>query len=116
MIRYEDIPRSFNVTSWFLDRNLEEGRGDRVALYCGEETVTYGELARLTNRVGHVLLELGVRMEDRVLLALSDGTEFVATWYAALKIGAPPHFEARFTSAPCAIKRRAASRCSPKAE
>ena len=32
MIPYEDIPRSFNVTSWFLDRNLEEGRGDRVAL------------------------------------------------------------------------------------
>ena len=88
MIPYEDIPRSFNVTSWFLDRNLEEGRGDRVALVCGEETVTYAELAQLTNRVGHVLLELGVRTEDRVLLALSDGQAFVAAWYAALKIGA----------------------------
>ena len=88
MIPYEDIPRSFNLTSWFLDRNLEEGRGDRVALVCGEETVTYAELAQLTNRVGHVLLELGVRTEDRVLLALSDGQAFVAAWYAALKIGA----------------------------
>jgi benzoate-CoA ligase family protein len=35
-----------------------------------------------------VLRELGVRQEERVLLALSDGVEFVATWYAAQKIGA----------------------------
>jgi benzoate-CoA ligase family protein len=88
VIGYEDIPASFNVTSHFLDRNVEEGRGDRVALFCGKEAVTYAELARLTNRVGNVLLEAGVRPEDRVLLALSDGPEFVATWYAVLKMGA----------------------------
>jgi benzoate-CoA ligase family protein len=35
-----------------------------------------------------VLRDLGVRQEERVLLALSDGVEFVATWYAAQKIGA----------------------------
>jgi benzoate-CoA ligase family protein len=29
-----------------------------------------------------------VRREQRVLIALSDGVEFVATWYAVLKIGA----------------------------
>jgi benzoate-CoA ligase family protein len=88
VIRYEDIPRSFNLTSWFVDRHLEQGRGDRIALYCGDERITYRELAELTNRIGNVLLELGVRSEDRVLLALSDGKEFVAAWYAALKIGA----------------------------
>jgi benzoate-CoA ligase family protein len=87
MIRYDDIPRSFNLATWFLDRNVVEGRGDRVALL-GDETVTYAELARLTNRVGNVLLDLGVRPQERVLLALSDGPEFVATWYAAMKIGA----------------------------
>src|SRR3954452_23387875 len=76
-----------NLATWFVDRNLEEGRGDRVALH-GDAPVTYAELARLTNRVGNVLLEAGVRPEDRVLLALSDGVEFVATWFGALKIGA----------------------------
>ena len=35
-----------------------------------------------------MLLDLGVRPEDRVLLALSDGKEFVASWWAALKVGA----------------------------
>lgn len=89
MIGYDDIPNSFNLTSWFLDARVEEGRGDRVALYVGDDrAVTYAELARLTNRVGHVLREAGVRPEQRVLLAVSDGAEFVASWYAAIKIGA----------------------------
>ncbi|MGZ8632480.1 MAG: AMP-binding protein, partial [Solirubrobacteraceae bacterium] len=78
----------FNLTSWFVDRHLEEGRGDRTALLCGERRVTYVELAALVNRAGHVLRDLGVRQEERVLLALSDGVEFVAAWYAAQKIGA----------------------------
>ena len=87
MIRHEDIPRDFNLAGWFLDRNVDEGRGDRVALY-GAASVSYRELASLQNRAGNVLLGLGVRPEDRVLLALSDGPEFVACWYAALKVGA----------------------------
>ncbi|HTE63259.1 MAG TPA: benzoate-CoA ligase family protein [Solirubrobacteraceae bacterium] len=78
----------FNLASWFVDRHLEEGRGGRVALHCGERAVTYAELAGLVNRAGHVLRDLGVRQEERVLLALGDGVEFVATWYAAQKIGA----------------------------
>ncbi|TDV36668.1 benzoate-CoA ligase family protein [Actinophytocola oryzae] len=78
----------FNVADHFVDRNLELGRGDRVALYTNEGATTYAELAALVNRVGNVLLELGARRGERVLLALSDGVEFVATWYAAQKIGA----------------------------
>ena len=79
---------TFNLATWFVDRHLEEGRGDRTALICGDRRVTYAELAALVNRTGHVLRDLGVRQEERVLLALSDGVEFVATWYAAQKIGA----------------------------
>jgi benzoate-CoA ligase family protein len=78
----------FNVCSWFVDRHLDEGRGDRVALLCDDRAVTYAELAALLGRAGNVLRELGVRQEERVLLALSDGVEFVATWYAAQKLGA----------------------------
>jgi benzoate-CoA ligase family protein len=65
-----------------------EGRGDRTALICGARRVTYGDLAGMMNRAGNVLRELGVRREQRVLLALSDSPEFVALWYAVLKIGA----------------------------
>jgi benzoate-CoA ligase family protein len=79
---------TFNLTSWFVDRHLEEGRGERTALITADQRVTYAELAALVNRAGHVLRDLGVRQEERVLLALSDGVEFVAVWYGAQKIGA----------------------------
>jgi benzoate-CoA ligase family protein len=88
VLTYDDIPRAFNVTSHFVDRNVEEGRGERTALIAGERRVTYAELAELVNRAGNALRELGVRAEERVLLALGDGVEFVAAWYGALKIGA----------------------------
>lgn len=78
----------FNVADHFVDRNLALGRSERIALYTPDGATTYAELAALVNRVGNVLLELGARRGERVLLALSDGVEFVATWYAAQKIGA----------------------------
>ena len=31
-------PERFNLCEYFLDRNLDEGRGDKAALYCAEET------------------------------------------------------------------------------
>jgi benzoate-CoA ligase family protein len=88
VITYADVPRHFNVAAHFVDRNVEEGRGGRTALIAPRGPTTYAELAELTSRSGHVLRELGVRAEERVLLALCDGVEFVALWYGALKIGA----------------------------
>ena len=87
MITYDEIPRELNLATYFLDRNLDEGRGGKVALSCGDETCTFAELAERTTRAGHVLRRLGVRPEERVLLALSDGFDFVASWFAVLKIG-----------------------------
>ena len=87
-MRYEDLPERLNVADYFVDRNLAEGRGGATALLTEAGPTTYAELAALVNRIGNVLRELGVRRGDRVLLALSDGVEFVATWYAAQKIGA----------------------------
>jgi len=85
---YEDIPRFVNLASWFVDRNVEEGRGERTALIGPTGRTTYAELAALVNRSGNLLRELGVRPEERVLLVLGDSVEFVALWYGAQKIGA----------------------------
>jgi benzoate-CoA ligase family protein len=88
VLTYDDIPRAFNVATHFVDRNVHEGRGERTALIAGDRHVSYGELAGLVDRAGNALRELGVRAEERVLLALGDGVEFAAAWYGALKIGA----------------------------
>lgn len=87
-ITLADIPAEFNIATWVLDRQLEEGRGEHTALICGETELTFAGLAALCNRAGHVLREVGVGPGERVLLVLSDGPEFVASWYATLKIGA----------------------------
>ena len=82
MLRYQDIPYQFNVASYFVDRNLADGRGERTALITDGRRVSYAELAATVNRIGNVLHELGVRRGQRVLLACGDGLPFVAAWYA----------------------------------
>jgi len=79
-----------NVTTWFLDENISKGRGDRIAIYCRNEKFTYYDLFTLTNRVGNVLKELGVELENRVYLTLGDSPELVASFYGVMKIGAVP--------------------------
>ncbi len=83
------LPEWHNA-SVVVDRNLEAGREDKVAIYCGDEQVTYGELARRINRFGHALKELGVGRENRVLLVLNDTPSFPVAFFAAMRIGAIP--------------------------
>ena len=87
VIRAADLD-DLNLAARFLDRNVAGGRGDRTALIAPGGACTYAELSALTNQAGNALLEIGVRPQDRVLLALADSVEFVAAWYAAQKIGA----------------------------
>ncbi|MHB8499646.1 MAG: benzoate-CoA ligase family protein [Candidatus Acidiferrales bacterium] len=82
------LPETFNVATHFVDRNIEEGRGAKVAIECGDERVTYQQLLERTNRAGNILLALGVRPEERVLLLLLDTPEFLYSFFGAIKIGA----------------------------
>ena len=85
-----DIPEQFNAVEAFIDKHLAAGRGDRVALLWNDQTVTYAQLAANVNRAGNVFLRLGIRPEERVLLAVFDSPEFVYSFWGALKIGAVP--------------------------
>jgi acyl-coenzyme A synthetase/AMP-(fatty) acid ligase len=82
------FPEQFNMATYYLDDRIKEGRGDKVAVYCEDQKYTYADVQGMANQVGNVLLGLGVEMEDRVLIALPDSIEFVATWFAIAKIGA----------------------------
>src|SRR5688572_3933352 len=81
-------PESFNIADYFLGDRLHEGAGERVALRLDDKTVTYAEVDRAANRVGERLLDLGVRQEERVIVALPDGAGFVAALFGTLKVGA----------------------------
>src|ERR1044072_2996956 len=82
------FPERFNMADYFLYHNLEEGRENKTCLYFEEQTWTYGEAARLSNRAGNALRELGVEIEHRVLIVLPDCPEFFWPWFGAARIGA----------------------------
>ena len=85
------IPDTFNAADYFVDRHLREGRGGKVALECGDERVTYAQLAERVSRTGSALRDrLGVRMEERVVLLLPDGPAFLYAFFGAIRIGAVP--------------------------
>jgi benzoate-CoA ligase len=82
---------AFNAASHFVDRHVAEGRGDRVAIECGDQRITYREVVERINRVGSALRrELGVRPQERVLVLTLDCPEFVYSFFGAIKIGAIP--------------------------
>ena len=84
------LPTQFNVAEHFVDRNVAEGRGASTAFLYADRTLTYADVQDLVNRAGNALLELGVGLEDRVLMICLDAPEFVGTFWGAIKIGAVP--------------------------
>ena len=84
------VPEWFNATSYFVDRNLEQGRGDNLAILSGDQELTYRRVAEQVNRTGNMLRGLGVEMENRVMLVMLDSPELAYCFFGAMKIGAVP--------------------------
>lgn len=81
------LPEHLNLGAYYLDVNLDLGRGDKTAIYYKDRTYSFRDLWVLTNKVGNVLRMLGVEPENRVLLILEDSPEWVAAWLATMKVG-----------------------------
>jgi benzoate-CoA ligase len=81
---------AYNAAAWLLDRHLERGDGERVALRCRGESVTYADLSKQVWRVQHIAADLGLREEDRVLLVVNDEPGFVAWFLGCLRSGLIP--------------------------
>ncbi len=82
------VPERFNLGDFLLDQNLRAGRGARVALRWRDEAHTYERLVDDSARLARAFTDLGLRMEERVLLAVSDRPEFADAWFATLRAGA----------------------------
>ncbi|MDQ3421784.1 MAG: benzoate-CoA ligase family protein [Acidobacteriota bacterium] len=83
------VPRMFNAATHFVDRHIDDGRGGHVAIECGDDRISYAQVAERVNRFGSALrTELDVRPEERVALLLHDTPEFAYAFFGAIKIGA----------------------------
>ena len=63
---------------------------DAPAVTCGDETLTYGQLHRRSNRIARGLQSLGVKAGDLVTVGLPNSVGFVEACHAIWKLGATP--------------------------
>ncbi|WP_372682656.1 benzoate-CoA ligase family protein [Desulfosarcina sp.] len=85
-----NLPKLFNAADYFVDRNIREGRADKLAVICENRRFTYGQIQAGMNRIGNGLRSLDVRMEERVALLLLDTEVYPQAFFGAIKIGAVP--------------------------
>src|SRR5262249_15224828 len=70
------------------DRWVEAGAGDRPCLISPSETLSYGELAALVNRIANLLVDrFGLVPGNRVLLRAANNPMLVAVYLAVMKAG-----------------------------
>jgi len=84
------IPRDYNAAYDLIERNLAAGRAGKVAFVDDAGETTFGELAERVNRFGSGLRAMGLEMEQRVLLALTDTIDFPTAFLGAIKAGIIP--------------------------
>ncbi len=81
---------SYNAVTWLLDRNVEDGRGGKLAFDDTVSRLTYGELQRETRRAANMLRRLGVRREERVAMIMLDTVDFPIVFLGAIRAGIVP--------------------------
>jgi len=67
--------------------NSAATKPEKVALVCGNQRLTYGQLEAMANRLGNALKAQGVKAGDRVGIYLSNSVEAVVSIFGVLKAG-----------------------------
>ena len=82
-----------NISYNCLDRHVEAGNGDRVAIHFEGEpgdtrTLTYAQLTKEVKRAANVLINLGIKPGDRVAIYMPMIPEAIVAMQAVARIGA----------------------------
>ena len=85
-----NLPKRFNAAQYLVDRNVEEGRGERPAIFFEDQTYNYHQVLENVNKSANMLNDLGVEMENRVMLLVRDSPEMIFSFFGAIKLGAVP--------------------------
>src|SRR5438128_12161890 len=83
-------PGSYNAVSRLLDRNVDEGRGAKLAFTDTVSELSYGELQSQSRRLANLLRRLGVRREERVAMIMLDTVDFPTVFLGAIRAGIVP--------------------------
>src|SRR3982075_559903 len=81
---------SYNAVTWLLDRNVDEGRGEKLAFTDTVSELTYAGLQQQSRRLANLLRRLGVRREERVAMIMLDTIDFPIVFLGAIRAGIVP--------------------------
>ena len=81
---------TYNAAAWLVDRHVEAGDGDRLAVVCGEDRLSYADLQRQVWRAQNALASLGIRRTERIVLVMDDEPNWLAWFLGALRSGVVP--------------------------
>ena len=84
------MPRQFNAAHDLLERNINEGRADKIAYIDDDGSHTFQDLVDRANQTANALTDLGLVMEDRLMIIQTDTVDFPATFLGAIKVGIIP--------------------------
>jgi 4-hydroxybenzoate-CoA ligase len=81
---------SYNAVTWLLDRNVDAGRGAKLAFTDTVSELSYGALQQQSRRLANLLRRLGVRREERVAMIMLDTVDFPVVFLGAIRAGIVP--------------------------
>src|SRR5580693_4085012 len=81
---------SYNAVTWLLDRNIDEGRAEKLAFTDTVSELTYGTLQEQSRKLANLLRRLGVRREERVAMIMLDTVDFPIVFLGAIRAGVVP--------------------------
>jgi benzoate-CoA ligase family protein len=84
------FPRPYNAAVDLVDRHVAEGRAGRIAVRDDRGDYTYGDLHDRVARAAGALKDLGLEIEQRVMMCMLDTVDFPAVFLGAIKLGAVP--------------------------
>ena len=84
------VPRLYNAAFDLVQRNLQAGRGSKIAYIDDHGSYSFGDLAERVNRFGNVLAGIGLEAEDRVMVCLLDTIDFPTAFLGSIQAGIVP--------------------------
>jgi 4-hydroxybenzoate-CoA ligase len=82
--------RPYNAVADFVDANVARGLGDKVAFTDSTRSLTYAQLQERSYRFAAALKALGLRDENRVILAFHDTVDYPVAFWGAIRAGIVP--------------------------
>ncbi len=84
-----DSIQHYNAAADLIERNLAV-RPEKIAYIDDQGSYTFADLAERVNRCANALCDLGVSLESRIMICLSDTIDFPTVFLGAIKAGLVP--------------------------